>query len=151
MTQIESRQAEEQAIPRQRKSATESKASVRSSLFKYYIHDSVDACRLQLLGDLSEAEVPELSGCWATAKTTLACRNVLLDVRKLKSVDDSGKQWIISMANEGALLLPETFLRDGLAGRSDHPEEAKASFWSRFLYLVRGSRTVPAQSSTPAP
>lgn len=152
MTQTESRKPEEQAIPGQRKSATESKAPVRSSFFKYYIHDSVDACRLQLIGDLSEAEVPELSGCWATAKTTLASRKVLLDLRKLATVDDLGKQWIISMASEGALLLPESFLRDGLAGHGERPKDgATANFFTRCLSFVRGSRTVPAQSSTPAP
>lgn len=152
MTQIDNRKPEEQAIPGQRKSATESKASVRSSLFKYYIHDSVECCRFQLIGDLSEAELRELSGCWATAKTTLGSRNLLLDLRKLKAVDDSGKLWIISMANEGARLVPETFLRDGLADHSERPNDGvTASFFTRCLSFLRGSRSLPAESSTQAP
>ncbi len=128
--------------------STEPKAAVRSSVFKYYIHDSVESCRLQLLGEFSEADVPELSGCWRTAKTTLGSRKLLLDLRKLRAMDDSGRQWIISMANEGALLIPETALRNGLAFDASAGENVKAGLRTRLLALFRGSRVL---SSTQAP
>ncbi len=151
MAQVESdNPGKEVALP-QRRSATEPKPGVRSSVFKYYIHDSVESCRLQLLGELSETAIPELSGCWRTAKTILGSRKLLLDLRKLRAMDDSGRQWIISMANEGALLLPETFLRDGLAPEVSAGEYVKAGFATRLISFFRGSRVLPAQSSTPAP
>jgi len=151
MAQTEGLPPEKQVNPGQKKSATESKATVRSSLFKYYIHDSVESWRIQLLGELSEAEVGELNGCWSTAKTTLANRKLLLDLRNLKKIDESGKRWIISMANEGAVLLPETFLRDELAGHLAYsPDTIRLNFFSRLVGLLRGSRAVPAPSSTQA-
>jgi anti-anti-sigma regulatory factor len=151
MAQFEGRIPEQQVTPVQRNPATESRAFVRSSLFKYYIHDSVDSCRLQLIGELSEAEVPELSGCWTTAKTTLGSRKLLLDLRNVRKIDDFGKQWIISMANDGALLLPETFLCNGSASPLDAPADAaNVTFVQRVIAFLRGSRTLPAQSSTQA-
>ena len=76
--------------------------SVRSSRFKYYIHDSVEICRLQLIGELSESEVGELKGCWATAKTTLDNRKLIVDVRAVHSIDEAGRDWLDSMVAEGA-------------------------------------------------
>ncbi len=126
-------------------------AAVRSSIFKYYIHDSVESCRLQLLGELSEAEVPELTGCWRTAKSTLGSRKLFLDLRNLRALDPAGKRWIISMANDGALLLPETFLRNDLIPASSARETPKVSFPSRLISFLRASGLLPAQSSTQAP
>ncbi len=115
----------------------------RSSFFRYYIHDSVADCRLQLLGELTEADIPELTGCWRTARTTLGKRQLLLDLHGLRSADEAGKQWLAGMAQEGAKYLPETYLRDFLAGKhtagSDDPKPpAKAGLLSRLLGLVRG-------------
>lgn len=135
----------------QLRSGAPPKAAVRSSFFKYYIHDSIESCRLQLLGQLSEADIPELSGCWRTAKTTLASRKLLLDLRNLSAFDDAGRQWIISMANEGALLLPESFLRTGMALGISSDETLKPGWGIRFISFLRGSRILPAQSSTQAP
>lgn len=150
MAQTEGRTPETRVPSGQRISATQSKSS-RSSIFKYYIHDAVESCRLELIGELSDAEVPELNGCWTTAKTTLGSRKLLLDLRKLSAIDDSGRQWIISMAADGASLLPDTFLRNGLAGQTGFQAEAsKAGLFSRCLTVLRGSRTLPAQSSTQA-
>src|SRR5579875_969798 len=73
-----------------------------SPLFKYYIHDRTANCRLQLIGALTEAEIPELDGCWRTAKTTLGKRQFILDLRGLASFDDAGRRWLSSMSAEGA-------------------------------------------------
>jgi hypothetical protein len=73
-----------------------------SSCLKYYIHDGINACRFQLIGELSEVDVPELRGCWQTAKTMLGKRRLILDLRGLKSIDEAGATWISSMVTEGA-------------------------------------------------
>lgn len=79
--------------------------NVQSQAFKFYLHDSVEACRLQLLGPLSSRELKELTGCWRTAKTTLKARKLILDVSLVTSFDDDARKWIATMVAEGALLV----------------------------------------------
>src|SRR3954454_16904840 len=85
------------------------------SALKYYIHDETEAFRFQLIGELREADVKELSGCWQTAKSTFGDRKLVLDLRQLRSTDESGKQWLLSMVREGAVCLPESYFRANLA------------------------------------
>ena len=127
------------------------KTRVRSSLFKYYIHDSVETCRFELIGQLTEAETPELNGCWRTAKTTLGRRKLVLDLQALETVDEVGKEWLMGMVNEGAMFLPDSFLRTGVTGASVRCEALpKTRFFARVLSIIRGSRVVTAESSTQA-
>ncbi|HWF45377.1 MAG TPA: hypothetical protein VG168_00105 [Bryobacteraceae bacterium] len=74
----------------------------RLSLLKFYIHDSAAYFRLELIGELTETDLVELGGCWATAKSSVAGRKLALDVRRLKAVDEAGLQWLSSMVREGA-------------------------------------------------
>jgi hypothetical protein len=118
--------------------------SVRSSYFRYYIHDGIKSCRLQLLGELTEAEVAELNGCWRTAKTTLGMRTLVLDLHALRSVDEAGKQWLASMAQEGAVCFPENYLRDLVAGRhmagtETLPSQPRLGLLGRIVGLFRGA------------
>ncbi len=78
---------------------------VQNSVFKFYLHDSVEACRLQLLGPLTAKVLKELSGCWNTAKTTLKSRKLILDISAVTIIDDDARQWIAKMVAEGALLV----------------------------------------------
>ncbi len=124
-------------------SRTRPSASTRSASFKYYIHDGVDSCRLQLLGELTEAQVVDLDGCWRTARTTLGKRQLVLDVRALARVDESGKQWLAAMAVEGACFQPESYLRGAIA--SDTPlakppqNPNRLTLWGRIVAWFRGS------------
>jgi len=116
---------------------------LRSSSFRYYIHDAVNSCRLQLIGELTEAEVEDLNGCWSTVKTTLGSRKLLLDLYALRSVDEAGKQWLAGMAQEGAIYSPDEYLRDLVAGKhmagieADRPAP-KTSRLGRVLAFLRG-------------
>jgi hypothetical protein len=85
-----------------------------SSPFKYYIHDGIDAFRLQLVGELTEPRVAELSGCWRTAKTTLQERKLILDLRDLKALDGAGAKWVTSMGAEGAEYVPRELFQNGV-------------------------------------
>ena len=154
MTELNSEKASLQTTKTNGPSALEAKVRVRSSVFKYYIHDSVDTLRFQLLGILSEYDVPELNGCWSTAKTTLSKRKLVIDLRLLKSTDESGKEWLLSMANEGATYLPESYFRTGLSGQNSSPNSGvrrKIGILTRLVSVFRPSRDLPAESSTPAP
>jgi hypothetical protein len=119
-----------------------------SSNFKYYIHDGTGACRLQLLGQVGESEIAELTSCWQTAKTTIGGRRLVLDVREVNSIDDAGKKWLAGMIQDGAACLPESFLMDALAGRPNSqlrpPVGAKLGWFSRVVSLFRGTRVATA-------
>lgn len=124
---------------------------VRSSSFKYYIHDGIECCRLQLIGDLSDLDVADLTGCWNTARTTLGRRKLILDLTALTKTDESGHEWLLSMVREGATSLPESYFRDHLAGRDQHIAAAEGSSASlsklmRLVNLLRGSREVEVES-----
>jgi len=119
------------------------KKALRSASFKYYIHDGHECCRLQLFGECTEADVPDLSGCWNTAKTTLGARKLVLDVCGLRSADDVAKRWLLEMAAEGATFLPDTYLRDGLPGEGCHASaSARLGWFSKLVATLRGSRAV---------
>jgi hypothetical protein len=113
------------------------------SRFRYYIHDAITACRLQLIGELTEPDIGDLNGCWRTARTTLGARPLILDLHALKSVDEAGKQWLAGMAQEGAVCSPEGYLRDLVAGKHTAgidatPAAARPGLFGRILGLLRG-------------
>jgi|SRR5579875_406112 len=128
--------------------SAQTKHRVRSSSFKYYIHDAADVCRLQLLGELTEFDLPELNGCCQTAKTIVGARRLLLDLEQLKSIDEAGRQWIASMVSEGAVCKPESFLRDKLAGNlapAGASRTARLGVFARLMSLLRGSRVIATE------
>jgi hypothetical protein len=78
---------------------------VASSQLKYYIHDGIDACRLQLIGTFSASDVKELEGCWNTARTTLGERKLIVDLAAVDAMDDPGRKWLAVMVAEGARVI----------------------------------------------
>ncbi len=110
----------------------------RSPSFKYYIHDGIESCRLQLIGELTEANLHELSGCWRTARTTLGRRALVLDLQNLSRVDDAGKQWLASMSQEGAAYVPKDFLRTSLGDRSVERKNSSPGLFGRLIALFSG-------------
>ncbi len=126
------------------RSAKRSNSLARAQKFRYYIHDGIAACRLQLIGELTEADVPDLNGCWKTAKTTLGKRELQLDLYALRSVDEAGKQWLAGMAQEGAVCSPENYLRDLVAGKHtagmdlEPARTQRPSVFQRIVGFFRG-------------
>jgi hypothetical protein len=124
---------------------------VRSSSFKYYIHDSIGALRLKLIGELTQADLTELSGCWRTARTTLGGRKLILDLEALRTVDEAGKQWLAGMSAEGAVYLPENYLVTCIAGQhafaaESEPAAAKTGFLKRVASWFRSERVSTSRS-----
>jgi anti-anti-sigma regulatory factor len=128
---------------------------IYSSNFKYYIHDGAVACRLQLLGQVSESEVAELTSCWQTAQTTLGSRQLVLDLREVNSIDDAGKKWLAGMIQDGAACLPESFLVDAIAGSLDSRLQktacAKPGWFLRAMSLFRGGALTLTKPAEPRP
>jgi hypothetical protein len=124
--------------------ATRPSGTVQLSRLSYYIHDGVDACRFQLIGELTEPDLAELSGCWRTAKTTLGKRKLILDLRGLKSLDEAGMKWLANMAGEGAEYL-------GAPSDSAPVENGRnTGQFGKLLAIFRGFRGRSAESATRA-
>jgi hypothetical protein len=112
--------------------------SNQASSFKYYIHDSVNTCRLQLLGELHENDLTELNGCWQTIKTTLRTRQLVLDLRRLDRTDTASRRWLTSMASEGATYLPASYF-SGIQPPGEANEKGKLNPFTRVLGLLRSA------------
>jgi len=124
------------------------------SALKYYIHDGTEAFRFQLLGELREADVKELGGCWQTAKSTFGDRKLVLDLRELHSTDQSGKEWLLSMVREGAVCLPESYFRENItdaATAAAAGSQKSSGLFNKLTSGLRGDREIPAGSPTQAP
>ena len=57
---------------RQQVTMNRSKDHKRASFLKFYIHDSADYFRIELIGELAEMDIAELAGCWCTAKSSVS-------------------------------------------------------------------------------
>ncbi len=116
---------------------------VGATFFKYYIHDGIDAFRLQLIGELTESEVTDLDGCWRTARITLGRRQLVIDVKQLARVDEAGKRWLAAMAVEGAHFVPESYLRGAIASDTPLTKPSKTAervgVWGRIVGWLRGT------------
>ncbi len=124
------------------------------SALKYYIHDGTEAFRFQLIGELRDADVSELTGCWETARSTFGSRKLVLDLRELRSTDESGKEWLLAMVREGAVCLPESYFRANLtdqASTSSAVAQKSPGLLSKLTSGMRGEREIPAGSPTQAP
>lgn len=125
-----------------------------ASLLKYYIHDSIDALRFELCGELTEWDVAELNGCWNTAKTTLGSRRLILDVRRLKAADEGGSQWLQLMFTHGASFIPEGRFPQfsSQLGQLTAPGKSlrKNAVLDKVLNLCPGLRVFVPKPSTPA-
>jgi len=108
--------------------------------FKYYIHDTSKGYSLEMVGPFTENCVAELTCCWQTAKTTLKSRVLTLDLRRVTSVDETARQWLAAMAQDGAKHLPESFLLETLAGMDRSVQasgnRAKLNFFGRIFRLA---------------
>lgn len=141
-----------EAANRASDSSQVSRATV--SALKYYIHDSTEAFRFQLIGDLREADIKELSGCWETAKSTFGNRKLVLDLRALRTTDENGKQWLLAMVREGAVCLPESYFRANLTDQASSGGAAspkRSGLLSKLASGLREDPEIPAGSPTQAP
>jgi hypothetical protein len=125
------------------------------SLLKYYIHDSIDALRFELCGQLTEWDLAELNGCWHTARTTLGSRKLILDIRKLTAADEDGRHWLHGMSSEGASFIPEGWFPSQFSsqpGQLNTRAEPlrKNTALERLLNLCPGLRVFVPKPSTPA-
>jgi hypothetical protein len=121
--------------------------AAESPSFKYYIHDTAAGYVLEMSGPFTQESVYELNCCWETAKTTLRDRKPTLNLAGVTALDEGAKQWLASMAQEGARYVPESFLLESEAGRPGRgtPEPVKRNVFGRLASAIRGNRKTVIQ------
>ncbi len=90
------------------------------------LHDTPEAFRIQLSGELTQASVPEVALCWQTGSSTLGERRLVVDLTGLASMDDAGRDLLESMSRAGAEFI----------ATSAAPRRARLASFKRFLALV---------------
>lgn len=119
------------------------------STLKIYLHDGTECFRIQLIGELKNGDLKELSGCWRTAKSSVEGRPLVVDITSLKSADEGAIRWMVSMLAEGAKILDGRELTiavpprlpepgSGLAQSSPKPQSGRLR-----SFLARLERSVP--------
>ena len=68
--------------------------TLKEQMASFYIHDGAQALTLQIIGALTQRAAAELEQTWLTARSTLAGRELLIDLGDVTSADDvSAKQF----------------------------------------------------------
>jgi hypothetical protein len=81
----------------------------------FYIHDGAQALTLQITGDLTQGAAHEFEQTWLTARSTLAGRELLVDLGNAISVDDGGQAVLRRLAVEGARFITASHRSEALA------------------------------------
>ncbi|MFZ0592235.1 MAG: hypothetical protein WAM39_17360 [Bryobacteraceae bacterium] len=119
---------------------------------KYYIHDHSQSFRLQLLGHLTESDLPELDGCWQTAKPSVAGRKIKLDLRGLTSTDAAGQQWLGAMAGNQdveVLVSVESSNQWVSGAKVEVTQRGNVGSWRDRLKVVLRAGRKPSRSQEP--
>lgn len=108
----------------------------------FYIHDGGQALTLQISGALTEGAAAELEQTWLTARSTLAGRELLVDLGNVISVADSGQTVLRRLAADGARFITTSRLTEALAAEVSRrmPEllpSPRASMWHRLACCLR--------------
>lgn len=116
-----------------------------SQRLRYYIHDHSHAFRLQLVGNFSGIDVPELDGCWSTASRSVAERKICIDLREVTGMDDVARGWLLKMSHtEGVefLALPHlaSVIPEGSALTVLPAEEVRPGGWQGLMRFFARER-----------
>lgn len=110
-----------------------------SPALRYYIHDHSHAFRLQLVGSFGKGDIPELDGCWNTARRSVAERKVCIDLRGVSAIDADGREWLAKMsrAERVEFVVSQDVAHDLPAGSSLSIEETRSEVSRGWKSLLR--------------
>jgi ABC-type transporter Mla MlaB component len=108
----------------------------------FYIHDGAEALTLRITGPLTKGAAAELEQVWLTAESTLANRELMVDLGDVVSVDADGRTLLRRLAGHGARFITTSRLTDTLAEEASRrmPELLPAprpSLWHRLACCLR--------------
>jgi hypothetical protein len=108
----------------------------------FYIHDGAQALTLRIIGPCTKGAAAELEQTWLTAQSTLAGRELLIDLADVISVDDDGQTVLRRLAGHGARFITASRLTEALAAEVSRrmPELLPAprpSVWNQLACCLR--------------
>jgi hypothetical protein len=128
-------------------------AIMSNERLQYYMHDDMDAFRLELSGSLSGHGARSVYHAWRTALTTLGGRPLIADITFLTDVDEGGRrllQWWrrqgvrITAASAQSSALAESILGEPASG----PATTSGTGWlQRLTAAIRGHSAVTCRNS----
>lgn len=123
-------------------SRTRSETHLRQQMASFYIHDGAQALTLQISGTLTQGAAAELEQTWLTARSTLAGRELLVDLCNVISADDGGQTVLRRLASHGARFITSSRLTEALAEEASRrmPEllpVPRASVWNRLACCLK--------------
>lgn len=123
-------------------SRTRPETHLQKHMASFYIHDGAQALTLQVLGALTTGAAAELEQAWLTARSTLAGRELLVDLGNVVSVDAGVETVLRRFAAHGARFITASRMTDTLAEEVSRrmPELLPAlrpSVWDRLGCCLR--------------
>jgi anti-anti-sigma regulatory factor len=108
----------------------------------FYIHDGAQALTLQITGELTQGAAPELEQTWLTVRSTLAGRQLLVELGNAISVDAGGQTVLRRLGRRGARFITASRLSEVLAEevsrRTPEPLSLqRPSLWNRLACFSR--------------
>jgi hypothetical protein len=73
----------------------------------FYLHDEPRCLRFTLVEELGPDELADLEGSWRTAESTRGARALVVDIRRLKSVNERTRALLESLSRVGAEIVSE--------------------------------------------
>jgi hypothetical protein len=108
--------------------------------FGFYMHDSADAFRFELSGNLAGAATEGVAQAWATASSTFDSRPVIIDVSAVTEADESGRKLLGEWHRSGARILARSAFSRKIVesiGGTAAADEAKPGWRQRVRALLR--------------
>ena len=104
----------------------------------YYIHDGAEVLTLRIIGPVTGSATAELEQAWQTARSTLAGRNLVVELGEHAVVDSGGLALLRRLSGHGARFVTTSPRPDALAQAASErtPEflpSPKPSLWTRLL------------------
>ena len=73
----------------------------------FYLHDEPGCLRFTLVEELGPEELADLEGSWRTAESTRGARALVVDIRRLKSLNEKTRALLESLRRVGAEIITE--------------------------------------------
>jgi hypothetical protein len=108
----------------------------------FYIHDGAEALTLRIIEPLTNGVAAELEQAWLTARSTLAGRELMIDLGDVTFVDADGQTLLRRLAGQGARFITTSRLTDALAEEATRrmPEllpAPRAGLWKHLACCLR--------------
>ena len=108
---------------------------------EYYLHDEVDALRIEIAGDLTGAGVSSIKHAWRTANSVLSGRDIVVGLTAVAEADADGRGLLLTWHRCGARFIARSMdsraLAERILGVSVPMLPAKSGWRQQFSDFLR--------------